>query len=147
MELMSFIHFINCPHIVIKASRTAHKKEISMKFLIAFISLISIASAQTIVCKKSTEYGEHKVTITDSKVTVSLPGFSQPRVFTNLQHANGLITDDGLAVYFENHYGCIRNAIIITDAREPFNAGYMRPMDFGTCSGGSTPDDLCHPNH
>jgi hypothetical protein len=118
-----------------------------MKMLIFFLSLVSVASGQTITCKKQTEAGVHEVTITDSEVTVSLPGYSQPRAFTNLERANGLITDNGLAVYSENHYGCIRNVMVITDLREPFNAGYMRPLYFGTCSGGSTPDDLCHANN
>lgn len=113
-----------------------------MKLLIVFLSLISVASAQTIVCKN----GEQKITITNSKVIVSLPGFSKPRIFNNINHANGLITDHGLAIYSENHYGCIRNVLVITDTREPFDAGYMRPLEFGTCSGGSTPDKICHPD-
>jgi len=115
-----------------------------MKILIAFFSLFSVASAQTIVCKKNMPGGVHKVTITNSKVTVSYPGFSKPRVFTNLKLANGPITDYGLAIFSDNHYGCIRNVIVITDFREPFDAGYMHPVDFGTCSGGSTPDEICH---
>jgi hypothetical protein len=62
------------------------------------------------------------------------------------QRANGLITDKGLAIYLENHYGCVRNVSVMTDLREPFNAGYMGKISFGTCSGGSTPDDICQPN-
>ena len=117
-----------------------------MKFLICFLSLISVASARTIVCKNQTAQGLEQVTITDSKVFVSMPMYTKPRVFTQINFANGLITDAGLAIYSQNHYGCIRNVLVITDYREPFNAGYMAPIEFGTCSGGSTPDSICGVN-
>ena len=117
-----------------------------MKFLFALFVTISTASAGTIVCKKKTPQGLYKVTVTDTKVTVDFPTYSKPRVFPNLKQANGLITDAGLAVFAQNHYGCIRNVVVITDAREPFNAGYMNTFEFGTCSGGQTPDSICKPD-
>lgn len=117
-----------------------------MKFLFIFISLMSVASAQTIVCKNETEIGVEEITITDSNVTVSLPLYSKPRIFTEPKQANGLITDHGLAFYSEDHFGCIRNALLIIDFREPINAGYMRKIRFDSCSGGATPDEICHPN-
>jgi hypothetical protein len=122
-------------------------KDEHMKILLSFLAMISVASAQTIVCKKQTDGGEQKIIITKSKVIVSLPGLISPRVFNHLTQANGLITDYGLAIYSENHYGCIRNVLVITDQREPFDAGYMGSLNFGTCSGGSTPDEICHPDN
>lgn len=113
-----------------------------MKFLFCFLSMISVASAGTIVCKK----GADKVTITESQVIVDFTSYSKPRVFNKLNIANGLITDNGLAIRWGNHFGCIRRVQVTTDLREPFNAGYMGTMQFGTCSGGSTPDDICHPD-
>ncbi len=99
--------------------------------------------AKDIVCTVKTALGVNQVTIKEDSVIVDLPFYSQPRVFQDLKHANGLITSKGLAIYSENHYGCIRNVLVITDFREPFDAGYMSKLNFGTCRGGSTPDELC----
>ena len=52
----------------------------------------------------------------------------------------------GVAFHAQNHYGRIRNAVVITDSREPFNAGYMNTFEFGTFSGGGTADSVCRPN-
>ena len=50
------------------------------------------------------------------------------------QRANGLITDKGLAIYLENHYGCVRNVSVMTDLREPFNADIIGGTSTGTSS-------------
>ncbi|WP_372655445.1 hypothetical protein [Halobacteriovorax sp.] len=58
-----------------------------------------------------------------------------------------LITGEGVAITYSNHFGCIRrveltSAIKLEEA--PFRVG---KVDFGTCSGGSTPDRLCRPDN
>lgn len=114
--------------------------------LISTLLLSSFAFAEeTIVCKGQGAY-PITVKITDSKVIVSGAQLTRPRIFTNLDIANGLITSHGLAVTFKNHYGCIREARVITEYKEPFDAGYMDTFELGTCSGGSTPDQICRPS-
>lgn len=117
-----------------------------MKIVIATLLLLASTAHANIVCRGNTDYGPAQVEINESFVRVSGAGLTKPRVFTNLAIVNGLITAPGLAVTFQNHYGCIRNAKIITDLREPIGAGYMGMLEVFTCAGGQTPDSLCHPN-
>ncbi len=53
-------------------------------------------------------------------------------------HMTSLVTGEGFAFTFENHFGCIRNARMTT--RLPHNIG---DIHFPGCSGGSTPDSIC----
>jgi len=63
-------------------------------------------------------------------------------------HANySLITGKGVALTYSNHFGCIRMVELTSAIRiqgAPYNIGRV---NFGTCAGGSTPDDLCRPDH
>lgn len=56
-----------------------------------------------------------------------------------------LITGEGIAVTYSNHYGCIR-MVELTSAIRLSQAPYrIGRVNFGNCYGGSTPDRLCHP--
>jgi len=123
----------------------SHVRKMKMNCVIgAVLSLLTGIAHADIVCEGQTDnYGPAKVEISPTQVRVSGAGLSTPRVFKNLSIANGLITAPGLAVRTENHFGCVRNALIITDFREPIGAGYMGILKVDTCTGGSTPDNLC----
>lgn len=86
------------------------------------------------------------VEISQNSVIVRGGSLNAPHIFNNLTVVNGLITAPGLAVTFRNNYGCIREATIITELRQPFGAGYMETNYVATCSGGSTSDNICKPS-
>lgn len=99
-----------------------------------------------IVCTGTTSLGKKgTVNISNSAVTVSGGSLTSPRVFANPNRVNGLITAPSLAITMKNNFGCMRDAVIITEFQEPFGAGYMEVMLVDTCSGGTTSDEICHP--
>lgn len=100
-----------------------------------------------IVCSGTTTYGPAKITIStlQRKAIVSGAYLSRPQVFKNLTQKYGIMTAPGLAVYFLNAYGCLRNATILTTFRDSnsSDSGYVEVMKVGVCSGGRTSDDAC----
>ncbi len=54
----------------------------------------------------------------------------------------GLITATGLSMKYENHYGCINNAVITANIRAG-GSGYIQSVDVAKCRGGTTPDRIC----
>ena len=60
-------------------------------------------------------------------------------------HMTGLITSPLLSIKYEDHYGCIRNASIVTNTRDPIKYGIMfiEEISIDLCSGGTTSDELC----
>lgn len=123
------------------------------QILLALGSVLAItstaAASRNIVCKAvSSSSGEiGQVQILDNKVIVSGGFLHKPNELPIDSEVNGLITAKGVAITFDNHYGCLRNATIIAEFREPFGAGYMEVVNVKTCSGGSTPDSLCKPSN
>ncbi|AZZ35305.1 hypothetical protein CIK05_00305 [Bdellovibrio sp. qaytius] len=105
----------------------------------------SAFAAKNIVCEGESNSTAEKVRveIADKKVTVTGGFLHTPHVFTQLTEVNGLITAPGLAVHYSDDYGCINDATIITETREPFGAGYMEAIQIQHCRGGSTPDYVC----
>jgi hypothetical protein len=118
-----------------------------MKSVIALLIFFGAATvfANNIVCEGTSSSSGDDVRIEIAKDSVILSGRSleRPRVVKNLTRVNGLITAPGLAITMENQYGCLRNAVIISEFREPLNAGYMEVINIGLCSGGSTSDEVC----
>lgn len=118
-----------------------------MKSVIALLVFFGASTvfAANIVCKgQSSKTGlSVRVEIAQDSVTLSGGNLDQPRVITDLTKVNGLITARGLAVTMENHFGCLRNAVIITEFTDLIGAGYMDVVNVQTCSGGSTSDDTC----
>lgn len=117
----------------------------SKKLIGTFVLLsgLAVSTSANIVCRGQSNYGPAQVEIAENEVTVSGGFLSQPRVFRNLTKVNGLTTAPGLAITMQDHFGCLRNTVIITEFREPINAGYMEVLEVSLCSGGSTPDSLC----
>lgn len=56
-------------------------------------------------------------------------------------HIAGLMTGHSFAISYENHYGCLRNVRYTGPVFE--RSRNILSIDFGTCAGGSTSDDLC----
>jgi hypothetical protein len=119
-----------------------------MKRLFVVALALSLHAKADIVCEADTVMGKLLVQISDSQVKVSGAALSSPKIFSNLNqnydgHMTSLITGKGIAVSFQNHYGCIRNAKITTDLRENDGVGYIDTVSVKGCKGGSTPDQLC----
>ena len=57
-------------------------------------------------------------------------------------HMTGLITAPGLAVKYEDQYGCIRN-VAITASLRGGSIGAISTVLVSVCKGGSTPDRAC----
>lgn len=110
-------------------------------------AVVSSANAANIVCKgESSQSGlPVQVEIARDEVIVTGGFLHKPRVFANLTHVEGLTTASGLAVTMENHYGCIRKAVVITSLRETTGNG-VEVLHFGTCAGGETSDEICGAN-
>ena len=122
------------------------------QIILALGSVLAItstaAASRNIICKGSLSMGDvGQVQILDNTVIVTGGFLKKPNIFKIQSEVNGLITAPGLAVTYANHYGCIRQATVITEFREPFGAGYMETVNINTCSGGSTPDELCRPSN
>jgi hypothetical protein len=122
-----------------------------MKILFGLIVLLSLGTAKAdVVCSGNTAFGVAKVVVSNQgdKVTVTGAGLENPQIFTNLTQKHGIITAPGLAVFFENEYGCLRDATIITAfshdvGDDSGDAGYVDTMRVAVCSGGTTPDRIC----
>jgi hypothetical protein len=126
-----------------------------MKTKLIILSILTAVAAgnanaeEKIICRGTSQSsGEpFAVEITSGEVTVRGGLLTTPHIFNNLTKVNGLITAPGLAIAYGNDYGCIRRATIITELEQPFGAGYVETNYVATCSGGSTPDQLCKPSN
>ncbi|MNL17013.1 hypothetical protein D3C87_1380820 [compost metagenome] len=118
-----------------------------MKSFIALLVFFGASSvfAGNVVCKgQSSSTGlPIRVEIAEDTVILSGGNLHRPRVISNLTKVNGLITARGLAITMQNHFGCLRNAVIITEFTELIGAGYMDVVNVDTCSGGTTSDETC----
>jgi hypothetical protein len=52
-----------------------------------------------------------------------------------------MATGPGFAMKFENHYGCIRDAVIMANLRD--GLPYIQVLEIRACRGGSTNDAVC----
>ena len=118
-----------------------------MKSVIALLVFFGASTvfAGNIVCRgQSSSTGlPVRVEIAADSVTLSGGNLHKSRVITDLTKVNGLITARGLAITMQNHFGCLRNAVIITEFTDLIGAGYMDVVEINTCSGGSTSDETC----
>ena len=54
-------------------------------------------------------------------------------------HSTTLMTAKGFSLKYEHHYGCVKEAILITD----FNDRGFQKRFIPVCKGGTTPDEIC----
>ena len=100
-----------------------------------------------IVCRGEAGLGAVVVRIADDQVTISGAALEVPAVYTGLQwqwdgHETGLLTAPGLAISYEDWYGCIHNAQITANFRTA--PPLITTLKVNQCAGGSTPDTVCH---
>lgn len=116
-----------------------------MKFLVLICVLSLNVAHADIICKreglKITMQGVYERP--DSSVIVESEG-SESNVFNNLdlvwdRHSAGLITAPGLAITFANHFGCIKDAVVITDTRHGHAAGNIEAIHFDRCVNTQSP--------
>lgn len=101
-----------------------------MKILLVTAALLApFAAHANMVCEgKSPHSGiSFRVEQTEREVIVTSDFLDRPHVFTNLTEVNGLVTAPGLALSVKNEYGCLRDATIITELREPLGGGVGSP--------------------
>ena len=118
---------------------------------ILFVLLFSGVAQANIICKVKTSMGSAIVDIGDNSVTISGAALPAPQVYSSPSqlwdgHATELITAPGLSISFQNWYGCIHNAEITANFRDslPNGVGLIEHVHADQCTGGSTPDKLCH---
>jgi len=114
----------------------------------AIVILQSSAAVAAIVCEGDSIMGKLKVTLDQDQVTVSGAALEKPVQFNPVSnqwdgHMSGLVTAPGFSMKYENHYGCIRNVVIITNVRQDQGVDYIDVVKVASCTGGSTPDALC----
>jgi hypothetical protein len=118
-----------------------------MKSIVALLVFFGASTvlAANIVCKGQASSTGLPVRVEIAKDSVILSGgnLNRPRVITDLTKVNGLITARGLAITMENHFGCLRNALIITEFTDLLGSGFMDVVEVRTCSGGSGSDESC----
>ena len=90
--------------------------------------------------------GQIKVTLEESKVTIEAGALKKPQIITDLAHRydghmTSMTTGPGFAMKFESHYGCIRDAVIVTNVRESLPD--IDVLEVPVCRGGSTNDSSC----
>jgi hypothetical protein len=114
-------------------------------FTVLNISMISESFAFT--CQATDNSGQ-AVSITVNEKNVAIKLADAPIVKLPISssvwdgHASGFITADGVAIKYDNHYGCIRN-VVITGLLKRDGRGHITTVEMAGCKGGSTPDDLC----
>lgn len=112
--------------------------------LLVFFGASSVFGANIVCRGQSPKTGlPVRVEIARDSVILSGGNLSQPRVITDLTKVNGLITARGLAITMQNHFGCFRKALIITEFTDLSGSGFMDVVHVETCSGGSTSDETC----
>ena len=112
----------------------------------------STSKEPEIVCTGKTSWGQTlEVTIHTSsasvKVTESDGSNSLTQDFPSITkqwdgHIAGLITAPGLAVRYQNEYGCIRDTTVITNIRGG-SLGFFDVVHMKVCRGNTKYDDLC----
>lgn len=123
---------------------------------ILIAGLLAQSATASIVCTGPTALGSVlKVTlqprsaVVEVKETDGVLSLTQQYAHTTDTwdgHMTGLITAPGLAVRYENQYGCIRNVTITTNVRGG-GIGLIEELHMTGCLGGTTPDSLCFPNN
>lgn len=114
--------------------------------------LLGTTAAAAIVCEGNSERGKVKITIDDgSTVTVEGAALTKPVVFNQVAkiydgHATFLLTAPGLAIKMPDIFGCIRDVEVITNLRDFSPTGFIAPVRFDVCQGGTTPDETCFRN-
>jgi hypothetical protein len=107
--------------------------------IIVLLSLTSLSS-YAMTCKKDGVTLE----IDKNDVTITFEGNSIRNVINDSVwdgHIGGIMTGRGLAIIYENHYGCFRN--VKYTGRTSALRQNIGTIDFGTCAGGSTSDRVC----
>ncbi len=118
-----------------------------MKILIVTVVFLGLTQAQAaIVCEGKSNMGLVKVTLGEDKATVEGGALEKPQIITGLTHRydghmTSMTTGPGFAMKFESHYGCIRDAVIMTNVRE--SLPYIDVLEVPVCRGGSTNDSSC----
>jgi hypothetical protein len=107
------------------------------------MSSLTLKANANIVCSGQSQVGPVKIEVAEDQIQVSGGLLSEPRIFTNLKHENGWTRAPSLAIKIDNHFGCMRNAVIITEFREPLDASNLEVIKVDLCYGGSTPDSSC----
>jgi hypothetical protein len=112
------------------------------------LSIVSLHAKAEIICKVQTVMGLAVVQIDNSSITISGAALEKPVIYDNLSysydgHMTGIITAPGISVSYQNWYGCIHNATVTANFRSG-NPGFIQTTHVAQCSGGSTPDSVCH---
>lgn len=119
------------------------------KWILVLGTLLSASAARAdVVCKVQTQMGPATVTIGNNAVTIAGAALEKPVVYSPIDaewdgHATELITAKGLSISYQDWYGCIHNARITANFRDG-GTRFIESVEVGQCSGGSTPDHICH---
>ena len=113
-----------------------------MKKLIITLLTLSSLSSYAITCKDK-ETGI-VLQINDSNIVLTNNDEKLSKAIKDTTwdgHVAGMITGRGFSISYENHFGCIRRLQYTGPISE--SRRNIRSINFGTCAGGSTPDELC----
>jgi len=107
------------------------------------ISLLSIAclNSNAMTCHK----GDTTLEIVENDVTIKYQGQESRMIISDDTwdgHLSGKITGSDFTITYESHYGCFRNVTYIGPFSES-TRNIVNIVNFGTCAGGSTADELC----
>lgn len=109
-----------------------------MKSLMLALTLTMAASAHSaIICEADVNDRDNKVKITIDGSTIKVEHTTAPqKVFNNVRHEwdghmSGLYTAPGIALKYENHYGCIAEVVVITDVDPKYRS--IQALQIPTC--------------
>lgn len=108
--------------------------------LLIFSSFLSFNALAQTICEADSTYGKVKVTRKGSSIIVEGAALEKPVVFNDITdiwdgHKSGLITTTGFAMKYEDHYGILRNIVIITNLRTNATVGDISIISTARCSG------------
>lgn len=112
-----------------------------MNMLMALSILTFSVGASAIECSKMIGDIELNLSLNDDQAVITYNDETTVYRVSGVYdgHMTSFFTGEGIAITYQNHFGCIRNIKLTTIL--PHN---IKEVSFAGCRGGSTPDDICH---
>ena len=117
-----------------------------MRALVLLIALNFnlISESFAFTCSGTDESGEDITISADREVITIKRANFRPTSIPIDSHSGGVVSGQGILIKYQNHFGCIRNVLVVGFLKRNRYED-LATLEFDGCTGGSTPDQLCFP--